>query len=404
MAATKEDSKTVPMTNEIGNDEDQEISSKIDTSIFDVFKEFELDLSCLSPPASPVPSTSELPPSTPSPPASPILARSTSFASQLTIMPKKSSRKASSAQMSSTVPAGSRGSWPLIKYAGRGTPIDRNRRLEWGGFVGEDVAEDGVLFTSVRSTSLDSGRGQSQRSLSPEWNYLSPLSLSSSTSQSTHSETMSRRTASIYEPPPEIAPLQIADKIDEWDSIMKTVLSPTLEAPELAESTDDLVPHQGASQDQDEPAATPISRGAASVDGANEDTMPSSPMMSPEQIEQLNNGLEIDLGINAALDLGLGQKGGMNWFDLGLLPASASLNGRETPSVYSSQAQTPQPSPPPSIRGGVSEHRSITSTKADANFVNNEVKSGSTTPWWRKIMGRFRRVHSLITVHRNRYG
>ncbi|KAF4609733.1 hypothetical protein D9613_012015 [Agrocybe pediades] len=403
MTIAQGESTTGPMKESRGSAEDGQTASKIDTSIFDVFKEFELDLSCLSPPASPVPSTSELPPLTPSPPTSPVLARSTSFTSQLTIMPKKSksSGKASSAQLSSTVPAGSRGSWPLIKYAGRGTPIDKSRRMEWGGLSGEDVAEDGVLFTSVRSTSLDSGRGQSQRSLSPEWNYLSALS--SSHSQSTHSETLSRRTPSIYEPPPEIAPLQIADKIDEWDTIMKTVLSPTLEAPEFAESADDLAAHQGASENKGDSRAGATSGGASASDEPNDVAAPSSPMMSPEQIEQLNNGLEIDLGINAALDLGLGQKGGMNWFDLGLLPASASVNGRESPSVYSSQAQTPQPSAPPSVRGHTSDHRSNTSTKANTILAENEVKLESP-PWWRRIMGRFRRVHSLITVHRNRYG
>ncbi|KIM37329.1 hypothetical protein M413DRAFT_277506 [Hebeloma cylindrosporum] len=361
----------------------------IDTSIFAVFADFDLDLSCLSPPSSPTPSTSELPPSTPSPPPSrqpsPILSRSISFASHLgpltTTKPSKKSKKSSSsANLSATAPTGVRGSWPLIKYAGRGTPIDRSRRLEWGGFSGEGVAEDGLLFSSVRSASMDSAARPSERSNSPEWDYRSPLT--SSISHSSHSRSISQSTShrsnSTHEPPPELAPLEGlgSDKVDEWDSIMKTVLSPTTELPETMDSAIqdiELVEH-----DRENTAVYPST----------------SPTMSPEQIEQLNNGLEIDLGLNAALDLGLGQRGGMNWFDLGLLPTSDS--GRESPSVYSSRAQTPRPSSPHG-----SEHRSTTSTKAEKSEAV-EIKS-ETAPWWRKMLSRIRRVQTLIIIHKNRF-
>lgn len=112
--------------------------------------------------------------------------------------------------------------------------------------------------------------------------------------------------------------------------------------------------------------------------------------MSPEEVQQLDTGLEIDLGINQALDLGLGTHGGMNWFDLGLLPDS----GRESPSVYSSALNTPHASRPPSASG--SDHRSTTSTKAEPNVVL-EMKSVSR-PWWRKMLERLRRIPLILHV------
>jgi hypothetical protein len=160
---------------------------------------------------------------------------------------------------------------------------------------------------------------------------------------------------------------------------MKTVLSPTTELPGIADST--VQDMELIERDRKSRAIHPTA----------------SPTMSPEQIEQLNNGLEIDLGLNAALDLGLGQRGGMNWFDLGLLPTSDS--GRESPSVYSSRAPTPRPSRPPSLHK--SEHRSTTSTKTEINKV---VESKSeTAPWWRKMLLRIRRVQTLIIIHKNRF-
>ncbi|KAF8799102.1 hypothetical protein BYT27DRAFT_7176576 [Phlegmacium glaucopus] len=360
-------------------------------SIFDGFTDFELDLSCLSPPSSPTPSTSNLPPDSPSPPSSPILTRSTSFITQMSPLPqKKSKKRLSSPHLGATASATtSRGSWPLIKYAGRGTPIDRNRRLQWGGFSGEEVvAEDGLLFSTVRSTSLDSAIRPSQRSASPEWSHISRLS--SSHSHTASSESASRGDGSVHEQPPELAPILIeglgADKSDEWASIMKTVLasSSSTETPRLAKDVPSPVP-----QVDSEIQVHPKRKSVATIE---------SRFMSPEQIEQLNNGLEIDLGLNAALDLGLGRRGGMNWFDLGLLPRST--NGHETPSVYSSRAPTPRASPPPSVHA--SEHRSTTSTKAEGNNGDIAMKSESHA-WWRRFLLHLRKVQSLITVHKNRF-
>jgi len=51
------------------------VGPAIHGTIFDGFTDFDLDLSCLSPPGSPTPSTSSPLPDSPSPPSSPILSR-----------------------------------------------------------------------------------------------------------------------------------------------------------------------------------------------------------------------------------------------------------------------------------------------------------------------------------------
>ena len=324
-------------------------------TIFGGFGDFDLDLSCLSPPSSPAPSTSHLPPDSPSPPSSPILSRTTSFVSQ-SLPHRKSKKKFSLPHLAATTTGlmtTSRGSWPLIKYTGRGTPIDRTRRLEWGGFAGEGVAEDGTLFSTFRSISS--------------------------------SESASRGDGSVHEQPPELGPILIeglgTDKSEDWDSIMKTVLG----SPEVPPaSTTEVTVLQADS----EPEVQPKGKLIATAE---------SRFMTPEQMEELNNGLEIDLGLNAALDLGLGRRGGMNWFDLGLLPKP---NGHETSSMYSSRVpSTRRPSPSPSVRA--SEHKSATSRKAGGN--DGIITKTESHPWWRRFLLRIRKVQSLITVHRSRF-
>lgn len=212
--------------------------------------------------------------------------------------------------------------------------------------------------------------------------------MSSSLSHSTHSESVSHKDRSVHEPPPELAPLEALglNNPEDWDSIMQTVLSPTRE-PELPTPTDT----NKADEDVKEETTS-------TSDLNRKDDKPVLPLMTPEQMAQMNNGVEIDLGIDAALDLGLGRRGGMNWFDLGMLPASAS--GRESPSVYSSQMITPRATPPASVRA--SEHRSTTSTKA--NPVGADENGKSQVPrWWQKIVLRVRRVHNIITIHKNRF-
>ena len=362
------------------------------TTIFDGFGDFNLDLSCLSSPSSsPTASTSVLPPpDSPSPPSSPVLSRSASFISRVSPLPqkKKSKKKlslSSSPHLGATTGSATalRGSWPLIKYAGRGTPIDRNRRLEWGGGSGgsggfsgeEEVAEDGLLFSAVRSTSLDSAVRPSQ------WSHISAIS--SSHSHTASSESTSRGDDSAREQPPELAPILIeglgADKFDEWDSIMKTVLAPSSTEVPPSDLIEEVSPAMLS-------PAVPA--------------MPAMPAVPHKDSELEAHGLEIDLGLNAALDLGLGQRGGMNWFDLGLLPKSR--NGDDTPSVYSSRAATPRLSPPPSVRRATDRRRSTTTSTKSEDNDGIMIKTDSH-PWWRRFLLRMRKVQSLMTVHKSRF-
>lgn len=286
-----------------------------------------------------------------------------------------------------------------MKYTGRGTPIDRARNREWGSLILEEdeVAEDGLLFSNPRSASLDSHVRPTRKSLSPEWGYLPPL-LSASPSHAEEEEELTEREY-IDEPPPELAPIA-TDQSDDWDSVMKSVLgSEEKEAPASPDpcSTDG----RGGVTDGDGNA-----RAERTILG-----MDDVPMMTPDQIEELNNGLETHLGIHQALDLGLGinigQAGGerrMNLFKLGLLPSSAS--GRETPSIYS-QAETPRGSRAPTILfndlGGVksdSDQRSITSTSAEAR--RTEGPKSDEHPWWRKVLRGIRRLQQTLNTHKRR--
>lgn len=435
--AAQEKAATIPLRDD--DDDDRTVhglivekpsQTVIDTSMFDVFTDFDLDLTCLSRPGSPTASTSELPPATPSPPASPplspILSHSISFMSQAaepvsTTGKKSTKKKASSQQLhSQTVPSKktSRGSWPLIKYAGRGTPIDRNRRLEWGGFSSEDVvAEDGVLFAAVRSTSLDSAIRPSIRSASPDWStsrLASSISHSNHSVSEHHSSVSSHRLSSVdSEPPPEIAPIQGlgTDKTDEWDSIMKTVLSSSTDLQLSGEA--DAVADENRGNGGDSTGDT-TDGGATDLANTDNADAVATQQLTPEQLAQLKNGLEIDLGLDAALDLGLGRRGGMNWFDLGLLPQSArasirarsAASGRDSPSVYSSQAVTPRAS----VHEDSEERRSPTSTKADVTGAGASSRAENpgdlkfvSPSWWQKMLLRIRRVHTFIATHGHRH-
>ena len=351
----------------------------VDTSIFDILSEFKLDL-CLSPPASPDPSVSDLPPSTPSPPLSPTLSRSISFTSAKAATVTKKSMKKKSSKMSSTAPSRSRGSWPLVKYTGRGTPVDRRRRLEWGGFSSEDVAEDGLLFAP--------GIRYSDDSTSPE----SP-SVDSSVSHSSHAHfTTLMAVPSIYEPAPELGPLEIESsavrRSEEWEHIMKSVLATTTrQIPDVEDYGDSQVPaFAGTSTTaEEEPLnSTQIRPLKFSI-------------MSKEQVEELNSGLEAELGLNAALDLGFAQEpgNGSKWFNSNLLHLPGSSRA-SSPSVYSSQAVTLRKRSP--IASRASYHRSASSTKAEADVGETDLEAKLlSNPWWRRMFTRLRRVQTLFT-------
>jgi hypothetical protein len=59
------------------------------------------------------------------------------------------------------------GSWPLIIYVSGGTPIDRNRIIEWGGNNSEEATEDRMFFLTIHSISLDSALRVSRAPISP---------------------------------------------------------------------------------------------------------------------------------------------------------------------------------------------------------------------------------------------
>ncbi|KAG6885867.1 hypothetical protein C0992_004830 [Termitomyces sp. T32_za158] len=138
---------------------------------FSGFKDFDLDLTCLSLPAS-------LPASIYEDARSISIALSVSPRHSISLSfrapsptnscrSKVSTTKSASPllqnQSSTSVP---RGPWPLVRYVGRGTPIDRTRRSEWGATSTEDdgdadadaddVGEDGMCLPSLRALSIDS--------------------------------------------------------------------------------------------------------------------------------------------------------------------------------------------------------------------------------------------------------
>lgn len=362
----------------------QGLPEVIEVPAFGGFDDFELDLSCLSPPPSPPASVSELPqansrPSSPSPRSSISTSATHTTASRKHLLGAGTST--------------ARGAWPLVKYVGRGTPIDRNRRIEWSGAGGgaEEVGEDGVLFSEVRSTSLDSAirPSRSQRSLSPEWNFLATPPLGR------RSSTLPPRSRAFAPPPvietPEIKIEGLGDA-EEWASFMQTVLG-------SAESASTSASASGSTSNlatiAPGPASTPEPK--ETFRSTPTPAAPFTPTMSPEEMQQLSNGLEMDLNIDAALDLGLGVGDDgtqMNYFNLGLLPES----GRASPSsVYSSPPPSPRASSPPTV--SVSDNRSTTSTKAEAGVGLGVNLKSVSQPWWRRILSRFRRVHSLLGSH-----
>jgi hypothetical protein len=114
-------------------------------------------------------------------------------------------------------------------------------------------------------------------------------------------------------------------------------------------------------------------------------------IMSKEQVEELNSGLEEDLGLNAPLDLGFAQEpgSGSKWFSSNLLHLPGSSRA-SSPSVYSSQAVTLRKRSP--ITSRASYHRSASSTKAEADVGEDLEAKLLSTPWWRRMFTRFRRV------------
>ncbi|KAF8177927.1 hypothetical protein K438DRAFT_1769769 [Mycena galopus ATCC 62051] len=359
---------------------DEDAHATLDVTSFsaDGFSDFDLDLTCLSRP--------------PSPPPSPPLPSDFPFSSYLPSSPPESSRRsvsfstglspslgrAASAPRLSTSPRISltsvpngpgSGSWPLPRV-GHGTPIDRGRRSAWAGngACGEDGAdEDGVLFSTVRSTSVDSTPQPSQRSISPltEWNCISPPPLVYKPSSE-----RPRFTPGLL-PLPESVRIQLPDinpnSSAEWASTTQQVLASPISAaaststPELSSET-----HFESAMQSVEELRTPDER----------DT---------EREREIDLGLE---SLHAAVDQGLGLiPGGMTWFDVGILPGS----GRVSPSVYScDQPSTPQ----------ISRSQSVdpSETKTDTGFALRDRHTSHL--WWQRFLGRLRLFRDMLRRRR----
>ncbi|KAF9072555.1 hypothetical protein BDP27DRAFT_396306 [Rhodocollybia butyracea] len=369
----------------------------------DGFSDFTLDLSCLSNTSSPASDISTpldsdhelnvLPTPSPSYPLLPVQEQSHSRSSS-PIM------ESSSTQLSTINRATSmmRMSLPGMKYIGRGTPIDPGRRSQWGGRMSEDATEDGMLFPEERARSLDAHTYPSRRSLSSEWNTvpgprtLSPLHMDIDSALENH-------VPNFLEPLPESSKIQIQVDSDpaEWESVMKTVLGSS----GIASSSNNR-PSDG------ETSSRRNSRGP--IPG-----LPAHP-----------NGFDIVLGLNSALDLGLGLGKGMNFFDLDLIPNS----GRDTPSVYSLAPESPEPTRSPSVEKSNNQpalpekEREQSSSEykehqhRQEQHLSEDDHSGSTTAeappprvvpfepkamrdvhrvhWWRRAVSKLRKVQKLI--------
>ncbi|KAF9522843.1 hypothetical protein CPB83DRAFT_74807 [Crepidotus variabilis] len=391
IAAAREEAATVPLKEYDADEETirgvpRESRTLIDTSIFDALTDFELDLS-LSPASSPTSSTSEMLPSTPTPPLSPSLSRTFSFSSRRDSPPTLTWKKPASSTIVAKSSIGTRGSWPLVGYTGRGTPIDQRRRLEWAGVPNDAVGEDGYLFSdAVRSTSLDSAVQRSELGTSSEWDHIT-ASISHSTSGA----------SSIHEPPPELGPLSIernsADHSDEWAGIMVSV---------LASSSQRVLSPKTPSFALANPSLRPVE------ELATEETTPVMPpidftIMSKEQVDALNSGLETELGLNAPLDLGLGQNSGadIDWAKSKQNPSLRTHSRCSSRSVYSDSQIITQRAQ--SIAGSNrSERRSTTSNTAEEIQTNSGVDK-SWRPWWRRLFSRFRSSHVRVTFQKDRF-
>ncbi|KAJ6617283.1 hypothetical protein B0H10DRAFT_1948514 [Mycena sp. CBHHK59/15] len=357
-------------------------NATLDVTTFgaDGFTDFKLDLSCLSstpsPPPSPSPFSSDFPFSSylpSSPPAS--TRRSVSFSTG----PSPSLGRAPSEQRPSTSPRISftsqpAGSWPLARYVGRGTPIDRSRRSEWGGEATEDgvLNDEGVLFSTVRSTSVDSAPrpSSSQRSISPlaEWNYISPPLVTVYSPRS--------RSAVSLEPLPEALQIHLdgvsPNSSAEWASSMQEVLASPISASAASTSTSETRFESAEELPDPEPEVE-----EQAVEGAQVDVEPEA------------EGEEEDLGLSslsATVDQGLGLgliPGGMTWFDVGILPAVAS---RSSVSVYSCDEHTATPH--------VGSRPHSVAPSEGKTPLREKIRSQL---WWRRFLSRLRQIRLAVS-------
>ncbi|KAF8629751.1 hypothetical protein AX15_003291 [Amanita polypyramis BW_CC] len=364
------------------------------------FSDFELDLS-FSPPASPPKPLSPISPQFVSQESTPRSSKTPSlFSHSHSLNDGRPVRKMSPTLMMSQSVATTviRGSWPLVRYVGRGTPVDKTRRVEWGTLGGEEVTEDGLLLSPVRSTSLDSVSPPSQRSASPDWNFL--VSSSATHPASVPPPFLRSRSRLFDQPPPELAPIPISkDSSDEWSSLMQRVLKSTSEAGEgesSKENVNEYPPNPGESGPEVEEGPVDSHPKADAREGEPEGERQGETgagreaCMTPEEIRQLDMELGNNLGLNEALNLGLSLNGGMNLFNLDIIPPDS----RDSPSVYPLDDETPHGSRPPSMHA---LEEVLENSRTDAAVDQTSVRFGrSARTWWNKFVKRLKRVHSFV--------
>ena len=406
-------------------------------TIFEAFTEVSLDLTLsFSTQNSPVASTVELPLSVNASPlqapslcvpsssasveAAPSirqLSRTMSFTSQFTPLypTMKTKKKYSSTKFTSDQSSILRGSWPAIKYVGRGTPVDKNRRREWGGLSAESVGEDGLLFSDVRATSLDS---RSPRlSSSSDWDFLNHrLPGAASPRSGGHSIPAEEENKEQDEeeriPPLQKIEIKIESEMDDWASVMETVLSSAEKG---------RGPAQSAAIDEDqEPEKN------ASIELPKSEILEQNLELLSDDVDKLQSEIQFDLNIDKALDLGFSPAvDGGTLFTLTAMTDSdnSNLTIRRTATISShSHYSTPseglsdarpiirlasesvkhrEETRDPSARV-LPVTRSTNSTKVDPNVgVSRSPEINTVLPWWRKALGRLKRVQVLLRSHRN---
>ncbi|KAF8623298.1 hypothetical protein AX17_007470 [Amanita inopinata Kibby_2008] len=354
------------------------------------FTDFNIEPPSLPAPSSPNPSYSTTPRPSSSHSSIPRSSKSASFLClPYPVSVEEPARKMSpsptiSSSIASTV---LQGSLPLMRFVGRGTPVDKTRRVEWGTLGGEEVTEDGLLLYPIRSASLDGAHRPSQHST--DWSCLGP-----SSTMHVHGRSRSQL---FDQPPPKLAPLPInEDSAEDWSSLMQRMLESRAGSEESGAPDNDRDRDDTKSRTEDEEEELDTRPETEGKQGAEMETNTATGsqsgwpksfgerLMTPEEIQQLDVELENDLGLNEALNLSLNPGGNMNVFKLDLvppLPPSGEL-GCDTPSNYTG---TPHASRPPSVQIHAFEDMSNASGRtevaADSSQMNVSKKMGRVSAW-----------------------
>lgn len=205
------------------------------------------------------------------------------------------------------------------------------------------------------------------------------------------------------EPPPELPGIPVGTgSSEEWSSLMHMMLKDTASTPSKGESPND-----------ENPAASGAEPGENINSPPETDRKENGPRTSSEaainrnqgcltleEIRQLDMELGNNLGLNDALNLGLSLHGGMNLFNLDIIPPDG---GRaDTPSVYPLDDETPQVSRPPSMHAledAASENTAREEVRQEDGVAIQGFKRTART-WWQRFIKGLRRVHNVMHFQR----